>query len=122
MRLSSFSLGAKRCRAGRGRSLATVFFLDIDNFKRINDSLGHAAGDALLRSAAQRLKDCVRPNDIVHADRHGAVVVPAECVKKLPAAIDLLTRREAVILQAARAPGFDAKVLARAMADSAEIH
>ena len=64
----------------------------------------------------------VRPNDIVHADRHGAVVVPAECVKKLPAAIDLLTRREAVILQAARAPGFDAKVLARAMADSAEIH
>lgn len=64
----------------------------------------------------------VRPNDILHADRHGAVVVPADCVKKLPAAIDLLTRREAVILGAARAPGFDIAVLRKALADSAEIH
>jgi len=64
----------------------------------------------------------VRPNDIIHADRHGAVVVPAECVKKLPAAIELLTRREAVILGAARAPGFDIAVLRKALADSAEIH
>ena len=64
----------------------------------------------------------VRPNDIVHADRHGAVVVPAECVKKLPAAIELLTRREAVILDAARAPGFSIEILTKAMADSAEIH
>ncbi len=64
----------------------------------------------------------VRPNDIVHADRHGAVVVPADCVKKLPAAIDLLTRREAVILGVARAPGFNIEVLKKAMADSAEIH
>ena len=64
----------------------------------------------------------VRPNDIVHADRHGAVVVPAGCVKKLPGAIELLTRREAVILKAARAPGFNAAILAKAMADSAEIH
>ena len=52
-------------RAGRGHAMTTVFFLDIDNFKRINDSLGHAAGDILLRSAAQRLRECVRPNDIV---------------------------------------------------------
>ena len=64
----------------------------------------------------------VRPNDIVHADRHGAVVVPSECVNRLPAAIGLLTRREAVILGAARAPGFDVEILNRAMADSAEIH
>jgi len=64
----------------------------------------------------------VRPNDIVHADRHGAAVVPAECVKKLPAVIELITRREAVILEAARAPGFDVERLKKAMADSAEIH
>lgn len=36
----------------------------------------------------------VKPNDIIHADRHGAVVVPEKCVKELPGAIDLLTRRE----------------------------
>jgi len=64
----------------------------------------------------------VKPNDIVHADRHGAVVVPTECVKKLPAMIELLTRREAVILKAARAPGFNIEILKKAMADSAEIH
>ncbi|MBH66873.1 MAG: acyl transferase [Rhodospirillaceae bacterium] len=64
----------------------------------------------------------VKPNDIIHADRHGAVVVPEDCVKELPAAIDLLTRREAVILDVARAPGFNVDVLKKAMADSAEIH
>ncbi len=64
----------------------------------------------------------VRPNEIVHADRHGAVVVPADCVKKLPGAIGLLLRREAVILEAARAPGFNVEILKKAMADSAEIH
>lgn len=64
----------------------------------------------------------VRPNDIVHADRHGAVVVPAECVTQLPAAIDLLTRREAVILNVARGAAFNIEILKKAMADSAEIH
>ena len=64
----------------------------------------------------------VRHNDVVHADRHGAVVIPAEAVKELPAAVDLLTRREAVILECARAPGFDMERLRRAMADSADIH
>ena len=64
----------------------------------------------------------VKPNDIIHADRHGAVVVPEECVKELPSAIDLLTRREAVILEVARSPGFNVEILKKAMADSAEIH
>ncbi|MDC3079935.1 RraA family protein [Rhodospirillaceae bacterium] len=64
----------------------------------------------------------VKPNDIIHADRHGAVVVPEECVKELPTAIDVLTRREAVILEVARSPGFNVEILKKAMADSAEIH
>ena len=64
----------------------------------------------------------VSDGDIVHADRHGAVVVPREALAKIPVAVDLLTRREAVILAAARAGGFDIDALKRAMADSAEIH
>ena len=64
----------------------------------------------------------VKPNDIIHADRHGAVVVPEECVKELPSAIDVLNRREAVILEVARSPGFNVEILKKAMADSAEIH
>ena len=64
----------------------------------------------------------VRHGDVIHADRHGAVVIPAAAVARIPAAVELIARREAVILEAARAPGFGIEALKKAMADSADIH
>ena len=51
--------------AARNRRTAAVLFLDLDNFKRINDTLGHRMGDLVLKSAAELLSDCLRKTDTV---------------------------------------------------------
>lgn len=63
----------------------------------------------------------VNSDDIVHADYHGAVVIPAVALDKLPGAIDLMARKEKVILDAARAPGFDVGKMRAAMAASEQV-
>jgi len=57
----------------------------------------------------------VRSGDLVHADRHGAVVVPVDRIDAMPAALDDLGKREARIIAAARAPGATVEAIKAAM-------
>ncbi|MFO1195973.1 MAG: RraA family protein [Burkholderiaceae bacterium] len=64
----------------------------------------------------------VSSGDLVHADQHGAVVIPHDVAREIAGAAKLLARREAVIIGASRRKGFDWRVLQDALSKAADIH
>ena len=64
----------------------------------------------------------VRDGDVIHADQHGAVVVPMDVADKVKEAAEQIMRRERVIISAAQQPGFDIDALRKAQGEAAEIH
>lgn len=58
-------LAGALCRARRGSSGVSLLFVDLNRFTQFNDTLGHAAGDALLQQMGQRLSACLRSGDTV---------------------------------------------------------
>ena len=64
----------------------------------------------------------VSPNDVIHADRHGAVVIPPEAIKEIPAATALIARREKAIIDASKTAGFSVARLRQAFKEAEDIH
>ncbi len=62
-------------RARRRKSELAILFLDLDHFKRVNDTFGHAVGDELLQYVAEKLVDCVRASDEVAYNAEGDPIV-----------------------------------------------
>ncbi len=94
---------ALRHAQGSPGSIA-VIFLDLDGFKAVNDSLGHDAGDHLLRQVAARLRSCVRGTDLVARLGGDEFAVLLEGVEGEARAVDLTARltarlRHTVVLQ-----------------------
>lgn len=90
-------------RSADNNGNVAVLFIDLDDFKTVNDSLGHQAGDDMLAEVASRLSDCVRPSDTVArfggdefaillesaSDRRDAVTVARRALEALGEPIDL---------------------------------
>lgn len=79
-------------RARRTQQPMAVFFLDLDNFKTVNDTLGHEAGDALLQAVAARLGACARASDTVSRLGGDEFTVIAEGLRMPDDAIALCER------------------------------
>ncbi len=96
-----------------------------EGFQLLADRIGpshayvHVVGFAQpITVAGMRVLD----GDLIHADMHGAVVIPLDVADKVPDAADAIARKERVIIDAAKEPGFNMARLRQAWGDAAEVH
>ncbi|MBX9964510.1 MAG: EAL domain-containing protein [Burkholderiales bacterium] len=82
-------------RARRHERLLALLFIDLDNFKDVNDTLGHSAGDQLLKEVGKRLERCLRAEDTVGrlgGDEFTVLIENLESIEQLQVVLDKLLR------------------------------
>jgi diguanylate cyclase (GGDEF)-like protein len=99
-------------RAGRRSSLAAVVFLDLDDFKPINDTLGHRAGDEILVRIAERLRSALRPSDTLGRWGGDEFVAVCEDLERASDAPAIVTRLAAAFDQPFTTGGTEVRVSA----------
>ncbi|MDP1657144.1 MAG: EAL domain-containing protein [Hylemonella sp.] len=85
-------LAQAMAHASRSQTHLALLFLDLDNFKQINDSLGHATGDALLKQVALRLGECIRESDTISRQGGDEFVVLLNELQDPDASLAALTK------------------------------
>jgi diguanylate cyclase (GGDEF)-like protein len=98
-------------RARRYDHWVTVLFVDLDNFKLVNDSLGHSAGDELLKTIAGRMVRCVRATDtVVRLGGDEFVIVLSDQPKSADAISRAVQKIQSAIAEPVRLEGHDLRV------------
>jgi diguanylate cyclase (GGDEF)-like protein/PAS domain S-box-containing protein len=91
-RLLADRLNHALASSARNNCVGALLFIDLDNFKTLNDTLGHDMGDALLKQVALRLKSCIREDDTLARLGGDEFVVILESLSELP--IDAAAKAE----------------------------
>jgi diguanylate cyclase (GGDEF)-like protein len=105
-------LGLALARTNRRRNAVAVLFLDLDDFKPINDRFGHDAGDRLLKSVAERVSRTVRPEDTVARLGGDEFTVLLEDIEDVRYAIGVAERIEEALREPFPIDGHEATVTA----------
>jgi diguanylate cyclase (GGDEF)-like protein/PAS domain S-box-containing protein len=97
--------------AQRYNRWVTVLFVDLDNFKFVNDSLGHNAGDELLKAIAKRMVHCLRATDtVVRLGGDEFVIVLSDQPKTIGSISETVQKIQAAIAEPVRVEGHDLRV------------
>jgi regulator of RNase E activity RraA len=96
-----------------------------DNFQILAASISPSHGFAQIITIGEPVTIQgldIADGDLIHADRHGAVIIPAAALIALPGAIDLVMRKERPLIDASKRAGFSVADLRLAMAEADDIH
>jgi diguanylate cyclase (GGDEF)-like protein len=97
-------------RADERNASAVVVFFDLDNFKQVNDTFGHAAGDTTLRTIADRVLGCLRSNDTAARLGGDEFTILIEHIKAIEHSLPVVERLLAALMEPIRLNGIEVSV------------